>query len=114
MYFLAQRRNLLVEPGDLGFRHRFPLTIGTIKLRKVAGDALVNLRQPPLHLGLREVPISRVDRLELAAVNRNARFAEQLKATAQHHELTTNLADCLAIVPPEVGYRLEVRHQLAG
>src|ERR1700731_2706861 len=44
---LTQRRNLLVEPGDLDFRHRFPLTIGTIKLREIAGYALVNLRQPP-------------------------------------------------------------------
>src|SRR5256885_4127245 len=46
---LAQRRNLLVEPGDLGLRHRFPLTIGAVELREIAGDALVNLRQPPLH-----------------------------------------------------------------
>jgi hypothetical protein len=30
----------------------------------------------------------RVDSFQLAAVDRNAGFAEQLKASAQHHELT--------------------------
>src|SRR5437879_8079019 len=112
---LTQRRNLLVEPGDLGLRYRFPLAIGAVKLREITGYALVDLRQPPLHFGLREVPVARVDGLELAAVDRNARLAEQLKAAAaQHHELTADLADRLAIVLPEVGYGLEVRHQAAG
>ena len=40
-------------------------------------------------------------------------FAEQLKAAAQHHELTADLADGLSIVLTEVGYGLEVRHQPA-
>src|SRR5439155_5955704 len=66
------------------------------------------------HLGLSEVPIPRVDGLELAAVDRNARFAEQFKTAAQHHELAANPADGLAIVLAEVGYGLEVRHQAAG
>src|SRR5258708_28222477 len=44
LYLLAQRCNLLVEPGDLGFRYRFALAIGAVELRKVAGYALVNLR----------------------------------------------------------------------
>jgi hypothetical protein len=111
---LAQRRNLLVKPGNLGLRHRFALAISTIELREITGNTLVNLRQPPLHLGLGEVPISRVDGLELAPVDRNARFAEQLKAPAQHHELAADLADGLAVVPAEVGYGLEVGHQAAG
>src|ERR1700731_229860 len=114
LYFLAQRRNLLVEPHDLGFRYLVPLAIGAIKLREVAGYALVNLRQPPLHLGLREVSVPRVDGFELAAVDRNARLAEQFKAPAQHHKLTADLTDGLAVVLAEIGYRLEVRHQAAG
>jgi hypothetical protein len=73
-YLSAQRRNFFVELRDLGLRHRFPPAIGTIKLREVAGDALVNLLQPPLHLGLREVPVPCVDRFELAAIERNARL----------------------------------------
>src|ERR1700674_4077987 len=93
LYLLAQRRNLLVEPGGLGLRYRFPLAIGAVELRQMPGSALVNLRQPPLHLGLGEVPIPRVDGLELAAVDRDARLAEQFKASAQHHKLTADLAD---------------------
>src|SRR6476646_3013762 len=114
LYLLAQRRNLLVEPGDLGLRHCLSLAISAIKLREVASNALVNLRQPPLYLGLGKVPIACVDGLELAAVDRNARFAEQLKTPAQHHELSADLADGLAIVLAEVGYGLEVRHQATG
>src|SRR5436190_12533872 len=81
---------------------------------EITGNALVDLRQPPLHLGLGEVSIPRVDGLELAAVDRNARFAKQFKAAAQHHELAADLADRFAIVLAEVGYGLEVRHQAAG
>src|SRR5258706_4108131 len=114
LYLLAQRCNLLVEPRDLSLRYRFPLAIGAIKLREVAGYALVNLRQPPLHLGLREVPVPRVDGLELTAVDRNARLAEQFKAPAQHYKLTADPADGLAVVLAEIGYRLEVRHQATG
>src|SRR5260370_23732373 len=98
LYLLAQRHNLLVEPRDLGLRYRFPLAIGAVELRKIPGYALVNLRQPPLHLGLRKVPIPRVDGLELAAVDRNACFAEQLEAPAQPHKLTADLADGLAVI----------------
>src|SRR5450631_2531402 len=114
LYLLTQRRNLLVEPGDLGFRYRFPLTVGTVELREIAGYALVNLRQSPLHLGLGEIPVPRVDGLELATVDRNARLAEQLKTSAQHHELAADLANGLAVVLAEIGYRLEVRHQTPG
>jgi hypothetical protein len=60
LYLLPQRRNLLVEPRDLGLRYRFSLAIGAIKLREVAGNALVDLLQAPLHLGLRKVPVSRI------------------------------------------------------
>ena len=67
-----------------------------------------------MHLGLGEVPIPRVDGLELAAVDRNTRFAEQFETATQQHELATDLADGLAIVFPEVGHGLEVRHQATG
>jgi hypothetical protein len=40
LYLLAQRRNLLVEPGDLGLRYRFPLTIGAVELREIPGALL--------------------------------------------------------------------------
>src|SRR5580700_4380767 len=68
----------------------------------------------PIPTPIDKVPVPRVDGLELAAVNRNARFAEQRKASAQHHKLTADPADGLAIVLAEVGYCFEVRHQAAG
>jgi hypothetical protein len=46
------------------------------------GNALLDLRQAPLHLSLREVVVARIDRLELAAVDRNARFRQQKLADA--------------------------------
>src|SRR5436305_10989803 len=76
LYLLAQRCNLLVEPGDLGLRYRIALAISTAELREITGNALVDLRQPALHLGLGEVPVPRVDGLELAAIDRNARLAK--------------------------------------
>src|SRR5213075_1363354 len=96
LYLLAQRCNLLVEPGDLGLRHRFPLTIGAVELREITGNALVNLRQTALHLGLGEVPIPRVDGLELATVDRNARFAEQ----SRRRHNTTNSRQTFRMASP--------------
>lgn len=66
-----------VSRAILASDNRFPLAIGAVELREAAGNALVELRQPPLHLGLGEVPVSRVDGLELATVDRNARLVEQ-------------------------------------
>jgi hypothetical protein len=59
---------------------------------------------------LGEVPVPRVDGFEPAAVDRNARPAEQLKASAQHHELTGDLVDSRVVVFAEIGYRLKIRH----
>src|SRR5258705_4649879 len=111
LYLLAQRCNLLVEPRDLGLRYRFPLAVGAVELREIPGYALVNLRQPPLHLGLRKVPVSRVDGFELAAIDRNARLVKQLQAPAQHHKLTADLADSLPIRSEEHTSELQsLRH----
>jgi hypothetical protein len=48
------------------------LAVGSVELLKIARDALLNLRHPPLHLGAREVPVAVVYRLELAAIDRLA------------------------------------------
>jgi hypothetical protein len=37
LYFLTQRRNLLVEPGDLAFRYRFSMAISAVELREIPG-----------------------------------------------------------------------------
>src|SRR5271155_5239322 len=87
LYLLAQGRYLLVEPGDLGFRYRFPVTVGTVELREIEGNALATLLKTALYLGLSDVPLSRVPDLDLAAVYRNASSAKQFKTAAQHPEL---------------------------
>src|SRR5207237_7383205 len=108
-YLLAQRRNLLVEPPNLGLRHREPLAIRAIKLPEVAVDAFVDLLQAPLHFGLGEVPVPRVDRFKLAAVDRNARIAKEIDAPAKQHKLTVDVADRVLGVLAKFGYRLELR-----
>src|SRR5205823_11832209 len=59
LYLLAQRRNLLVEPRNLGFWYRFPLATGAVELRELARFTLIILLLPPLHLVLCEVPVAR-------------------------------------------------------
>jgi hypothetical protein len=83
-------------------------------LREIALDAFVDLLQASLHFGLGEVPIPGIDRLELAAIDRNARVAQQIEAPAQRHELTADFADRLAIVLAKVGDRFEVGRQAAS
>jgi hypothetical protein len=60
---------------------------------------------------LREVPITPVDRFELAAIDSDQRIAKQVQAPAQKHKLPAHPPDRLAIVAPEVRNRLEVRAQ---
>jgi hypothetical protein len=59
-------------------------------------------------LALGEVAVAIVDRLELAAIDGYERFREQVKLLAQHHELPTDAADCLAVILAEVGDGFEV------
>ena len=65
-------------------------------------------------LGGREVLVTGVDRLELAAVDRHHSPGEQVEMAAQHDELCAGLADRRPVVAAEIRDRLEVRHQPAG
>jgi hypothetical protein len=67
-----------------------------------------------LDLVLREVAIPMIHRLELAAVHGHHRLGEQRHIAAHHDELRADFANRLAVVLPEVGDRLEVRHQPPG
>ena len=49
---------------------------------EITANALLDPRHPSLHLGGREIAVPVVDRLELAAVDRNARLGKQTKAYA--------------------------------
>jgi hypothetical protein len=56
----------------------------------------------------RVVPVTVIDRLELAAVDGYQRLRKQIQPPAMHHELAADLADRSAIVFAEVCDRLEV------
>src|SRR3712207_1714546 len=52
-----------------------------------------------------------VDRLELRAVDRDHRIAEQAYPAAEQNELPAYALDCSTVIAPEVGDRLVVRRQ---
>src|SRR5258706_2446728 len=88
------------EPGRLTGSG---LAIGGVELAQIARNALLDLRQAPFHLSLREVVVARVHRLELAAVDRDARFRQQPHLAAQGDELRTDLLDGGADVLAGIG-----------
>src|ERR1700721_1251948 len=114
LYLLAPLRGLLSEPRGFGPRPRRSLTISGIELREIAGDALIDLFQTPLHFRLGKVPLPRIHRLELAAVNGHARVAEEIEPPAQQNECAADFADRLTVILAEIRNGLEVRHQTAG
>jgi hypothetical protein len=75
-----QAAHLLLQPSDpfLDPRRldadcfRWLLPIGAIELTQISADTFLNLRHPPRHLGMREVAVAIVHRLELAAVDCDA------------------------------------------
>jgi hypothetical protein len=113
LYFLAQLRDLLLEPCGLGLRHRRTLTISRIELREIAGDALVDLFQTPLHLGLGEILVTIVHRLELAAIDRHAGFGEQTHRATERNKPGADLPDGATVVLAEIGNRLVIRNKAA-
>src|SRR3984893_11571021 len=80
------------------------------ELLQIARDALLDLRHSPLHLGAREILVPIIDRLELAAVDRDASFDEEAHGAAEHHKPAANLADSQAVVLAEIGDRLVIRN----
>src|SRR5690349_9499276 len=92
---------------------RWFLPVSGIELAQIARDALLELCPAPLHLRPRDVLVPVVHRLELAAVDGNARSCEQTHLAAELDEACTHLADRRTIVLPEVGDRLVVRDTAA-
>jgi hypothetical protein len=64
-----------------------------------------------LNRAARERPVTAVDRLEPAAVDRHHRLGEQVQVSAERDELPTGGAYRCAVVFSEVRDRLEVRRQ---
>jgi hypothetical protein len=49
------------------------------------------VRHSPLHLGAREILVPIIDRLEIAAVDRDASLGEEAQRAAEHNKLAANL-----------------------
>src|ERR1700682_2795568 len=91
LYLLAQRRNLLVEPRNLGLRRREPLAIRAIKVRQVAIDAFVDLLQAP-PAKHHELTADVADRLAVVLAKIGYRFEIRRQAASQPDELDVALA----------------------
>src|ERR1700741_2538571 len=117
LHLFFELDQLLLEPRGPGhklLRRRLTgscLAIGCVKLAQIARNALLDLRQAPLHLSLREVVVARVNRFELAAVDRNARFRQQTHLAAQGNELRADLLDGRAVVFAEIGDGFVIRDE---
>jgi len=81
------------------------------RTRPVPIDAGLDLLHPFAELGLGEVLVPGVHRLELAAINGGDGMGEQVQPPAQRDELPTRRPDRRAIVLSEVRDGLEVRRQ---
>ena len=87
------------------------LPVSRVQFREIAADIGLDFLHPALELGMREVSVTAVDCLELAAVDRHNRIREQVQLLAQHDKLPAHIADRFAIIFAEVHDRLEVRRQ---
>jgi hypothetical protein len=72
--FSAGYQTVLTEACAILARQITPLSV---ELLQIARHALLDLSHAPVHLGPREVLVAIVDRLELAAVDRDVRLREQ-------------------------------------
>ncbi len=108
------RLDLVLQMRYAGTQYRCGFPVCTVELIQILSDCLLQVLHSHLDLVPREVLVPRVDRLELAAVNRDHRLGEQVHLAAQHHEPRAHLADRQAVVSSEVGNRLEVGHQPPG
>src|SRR5690242_3078778 len=93
-----QLGELLLEVRRLrseGFR--WFLQVGGVELAQIPRHALLDLSKPALHLRAREILVAIVDRLELAAVDGDARLRQKAYLSANGDELRAHLADRLVI-----------------
>ena len=117
LHLFFELDELLLEPRGPGrklLRRRLTggcLAIGRVELAQIARDAVLDLRQPPLHLPFREVVVAAVDGFELAAIDRNAGFRQQPHLPAQGDELRTDLLDGRAVVLAEIGDGFVIRNE---
>ena len=75
-----------------GQRLRRLLSVGCVKLARIARDTLLQLRTPPLHFRPCEVLVPVVHGLELAAIDGDARLREKTHLAAEFDEARAYLA----------------------
>jgi hypothetical protein len=97
-----------LQPLCSGLRDRRLLTISRVERLKISSNTRLDIAHAPFELGVREVAVAMVHRLELATVDRNDYFSEEVQTLAQHYELTANIANRFAVVSPEPSYGFEV------
>ena len=73
---------LIESDWQQGLSDRITSAVSSLQLRHVACDALVDPLKTPLHLGLGEVLIARIDSLEFGTIDCDARLAQQIKLAA--------------------------------
>jgi integrase len=74
--------DLLLNVFDACFRHQYRFPVSSVRLRHIPGDALIQLLHPSLKLAIREVLVAIINRLELAAVDRDHGLREHLQLSA--------------------------------
>jgi len=84
------------------------LKVSGVELREIARDALFQLCAAALDFRLGEVPVTVVDRLELAAVDGDAGRLQETELATEFDEPCTYLLERGSIVLPEVSDCLEV------
>src|SRR5258708_7008449 len=90
------------------------LAVGGVELAHVARHALFDLLLATPDLALREVVVTTVHGLELAAVDGNAGLRQQAHLAAQLDESRAHLLERRAIVLAEVGDGFVIRRQPSG
>src|SRR4029077_16854407 len=95
-------------------RVRWLLQVGSVELAQIPRHAFLDLSKPALHLRAREILVAVVDRLELAAVDGDARLRQKAYLSANGDELRAHLADRRPVILAEIGNRLVIGNQPTG
>lgn len=90
------------------------LKIGGLQGAKVALDARRYLLHAPFELAPCKVAITRVDGLELGAVDSSDRMREEAQLATNHDEACADRTDRSTILSSKIGNGLEVRYQTSG
>src|SRR5262245_63334960 len=89
-----------------GERFRWLLPVGSVELAQIPRHALFDLSEAAIHLRAREVLVAVVDRLELAAIDGDARRRQQADLSAKRDKLRTHLAARRPVILAAIGNRL--------